>query len=57
MGQLEAFWHQRSMSRALKASWQRAVQEPKRGLAQSGQLRIGAADTTLRLSEPRLDRS
>jgi hypothetical protein len=44
------------MSRAVKASWQRCTWA-ERGLAQSGQLRIGTADTTLRLSEPRRERS
>ena len=52
IGQLEVFCHRPGMSRAVQASWQ-----AKWRLAQSGRLRIGAADTTRRLSEPRLDRS
>jgi hypothetical protein len=57
IGQLVVFCHRPGMSRAVNASWQRTVRGPKWGLAQSGQLRIGAADTTLRLSEPRRERS
>jgi hypothetical protein len=57
IGQLELFCHRPGMSRAVQALWECVVRGPKWRLAQSGRLRIGAADTTLRPSEPRLGRS